>query len=354
MRIAHFDVSKIFRGGQRQVLLLHKGLIENGISSYLIADIEGELYQFAIKNNIKNVIGVKQNKRLNSIIKRFLKYRTISKIINENQISHLHFHESSSLIYSLFFNKRMTIFHTRRVSFPIKNSSIKLKYSTAHYHIGVSNSIKEYLEEKGLKNVFHIPSSIDVTRFENVENKHVLKNKKAINLMYIGSFYEMKGVDVLLNAFPDVIKKYQDIHLHLVGNGALLEEHQKLADDNAISDYVTFYGAVPDTQFYYKEADCIIVPSRYGEGSNGIIKEALASKKLVIASNLKENLEIIQHGKNGIVFENENSNDLYNKIIEYLEYKYPISPEFLFESVQKFKVENMVKSYIEVYNQSVL
>jgi len=351
--VVHLDLSLHFRGGQRQVFLLHKGLLDEKKQSFLVTNKEGELYQFCKEQNIQNVIGVKINKNTLAILKRVFLLPKLQSILKEIKPTHIHFHEPDSLIYSLFFEKKYILFETRRVSKPIKNSSIKIKYKRADYHVGVSDSIKNYLESKGLQNVYHIPSSIDLDLFKNVAKQNVLKNKKSKNVLYIGAFSQMKGVDVLLKAIPQTINQFPDFHLHMVGTGELLEEYKNIIKELNITDYVTFYGAVTNTQIFYKEADVVVIPSRRGEGSNGIIKEALASGKTLITSDLQENLEMKKKKKNGIIYKNEDSEDLADKLVLVLNEKIVFSEELLKKSVEKYDYKNMVISYIKLYELDV-
>ena len=43
MSILHIDLGRSFRGGQRQALLLHRGLLARGVESHFIANSEGGL-----------------------------------------------------------------------------------------------------------------------------------------------------------------------------------------------------------------------------------------------------------------------------------------------------------------------
>lgn len=348
MRIIHFDLAGKFRGGQRQALLLHQNLLKNGIDSYLVADKDGLLYEKCKNEKIKNCIGIHIKKIKPGIFNRLLAAKNIKKIIKKINPYILHFHEPTSLIYGLIFRKIVS-FETRRVSFPIKDSSIKLKYSKIDVHVGVSDEISEYLKSKGLVKVYTVRSSIDLNRFKNLENSEVLINKKEKNLLYIGSFSEMKGIDVLLKALKLLLNTHKSIMLHMVGDGELFDTYKELANELGIIDSVTFYGRTNKPELFYREADVVIVPSRNGEGSNGIIKEAMASGKIVIASDLICNQELIENNVDGIIFINEDEKDLSNKMKDVLSGEKTVFEEDIQNKAITFSDEIMSEAYIKLY-----
>lgn len=91
------------------------------------------------------------------------------------------------------------------------------------------------------------------------------------------------------------------------------------------------------------------MPSRRAEGSNGVIKEALASGKPVLVSDFAPNLELVSDGSNGIVFANENVSDLLAKMRNFLGGGYSIDPAIARQSVEKFSSDHMVDAYLQLY-----
>ena len=349
--VVHFDLAKTFRGGQRQALLLHSNLLNMNVNSYLIADINGLLYKKCTDKGVRNSIGMSFPGIKPILFSRLLSIRKVSKKLNAIQPDILHFHEPASLIFNNFIKGYQT-FETRRVSFPIKDSSIRLKYSKIDVHVGVSHEITNYLKEKGLKNVHTVRSALDLERFQPPKQQHILRNKSRKNLLYVGSFSDMKGIDILLKAFKIVITKNTDnVTLHLVGDGEKFEAYRELAETLQLRDHTVFYGRSDTPEHYYPEADAVIVPSRSGEGSNGIIKEAMASGKITIASDMVCNRELIVDGVDGILFASENENDLALKIATLLQEKYILNAKHILEKAQGFSDRIMARKYHELYNQ---
>jgi hypothetical protein len=54
MNVLHVDAGRSWRGGQRQAVLLHQGLLERGYNSILVCNNESVMYEM----NFPNVEGI--------------------------------------------------------------------------------------------------------------------------------------------------------------------------------------------------------------------------------------------------------------------------------------------------------
>lgn len=69
-------------------------------------------------------------------------------------------------------------------------------------------------------------------------------NKKKI--IYIGSLIPHMGVDLILKAMPEIIKKIPDVELEIVGGGKMSNSLKELAEKLDISKNIKFYGWVQE------------------------------------------------------------------------------------------------------------
>jgi glycosyltransferase involved in cell wall biosynthesis len=342
MKILHIDTGKEWRGGQRQVSILHKLLLENNIDSNLICYGEGELYK-KVKTSSKNIFKLTRKKSEDIHILKNLIIRLNPDIV--------HFHDSRSLKYINKIPKNIKKIETRRVSYEISTYSRIFKYSKCDHHVAVSNDIANYLK-KYFSNVSVIHSCIELERFNsNKDTKIPFSKKFGINLLFVGSFSKQKGIDILIEAMDKLLSEFSDIGLHIVGDGKLKEQISNLVTEKKISDNVIFYGFRTDVEPFYSYSDISIIPSIDGEGSSGVIKESMASKNIVIASNLNANKELILNGIDGVLFKNGDSIDLYEKIKLVLENKIQLNPDAIDKKIIEFSCDNKVKKYINLYKQ---
>ncbi len=343
MRVLHIDTGLEWRGGQRQALTLHKGLLSHNIESLFLGNQAGELYQLCENNNEEKYAGFTFNGELSSAT-----HNEIKKIVKEFKPTIIHCHDSHSAKLGSRFHKSCTIFHTRRVSYPIKFLSRYFKYRNIDAHVCVSEDIRNYMKQY-FNNTFTIHSCVDIKRFDRVVNKTIFDKNGDINIVYVGAFSNQKGVDVLIKAFSTLLKQYSNTMLHLVGNGALLQPMKDLAKSLAIDHNIVFYGARKDVEDFYLNSDYVVCPSVSGEGSSGVIKEGMAAGKIVITSDLTANKELIDDGINGIMFKTGDENALAKTLNNVINDNIVIKNQAIQDKVSLFDCSHTINQYISLY-----
>ncbi len=345
MRVLHIDTGLEWRGGQRQALTLHKGLLSHNIESLFLGNQAGELYQVCENNNEEKYAGFTFNGELSSTT-----HNEIQKIVKEFKPTIIHCHDSHSAKLGSRFHKSCTIFHTRRVSYPIKFLSRYFKYRNIDAHVCVSADIRNYMKQY-FNNTFTIHSCVDIKRFDRVTNKTVFNKNGDINIVYVGAFSNQKGVDVLIKAFSNLAKNYNNIMLHLIGDGELLQPMKSLAKSLEIDRNIIFYGARKDVEDFYLNADYVVCPSVSGEGSSGVIKEGMAAGKIVITSDLTANKELIDDGVNGVMFKTGDSNALTTTLNKVISKDIVIERQKIKDKVSLFDCSNTIEQYIALYKK---
>lgn len=142
-------------------------------------------------------------------------------------------------------------------------------------------------------------------------------------LLFFGQIKKVKGLDILLNALPDVIKKYPKTYLVIAGKvwKDTFSQYETIIQDNKLTENIMAHiRYIPDDQvpLYYNAANTIVLPYRRIYQS-GVLLMAMSYKKPVIASNLDGMSEIVEHGKNGLLFKSENPKSLSDEIIHAIE-----------------------------------
>ena len=347
MKILHIDTGTAWRGGQRQVLTLHRGLIYRGVDSVLICNFHGELYKKC--GNLKQE--TYDGFEFTGIFSKATRQQ-IEHLVLTHQPDLIHCHDSHSVALGSRYHNLLPIFHTRRVSYPIKWLSRALKYRNIHQHICVSNDIQHYMSQY-FTNTTTIHSCIDLNRFKHTPSTSILKQPKEKNLLYVGAFTNQKGVDILLQAFSNITSYQEDTKLHLVGDGELLHSMKELAIELNIDQRTEFYGARNDVEDFYLACDAIICPSVSGEGSSGVIKEGMAAGKPVVASDLIANKELIDHNVNGILFSNSDVESLAHALQRILTAEKLPSPKAIKDKISQFDCHNTIQQHIGLYQNVI-
>lgn len=353
MKVLHFDLAREFRGGQRQALMLHRHLLHAGVDSRLLVDGAGGLRRFADDAGTGGVLPLPIRHRGPPILARLRVAARVAAALRDFKPDVVQFHEPASMAYWPLARSALRV-HTRRVSFPIKSSSVRLKYRAMHVHVGVSREIADYLGRLGLSPVETIHSGIDLDRFRRPPGVRPLQGAPGFRLLYVGAFHKMKGIEVLTAAFLRLARQDPDLMLHLVGAGELLDGLLATVAAQGLRERVHAHGFRPDTESFLADADLVLVPSTYGEGSSGAIKEAMATGRTVIASDLAAHRELIEHGRDGLLFRNRDPEDLATRILECRTGRWPLAAGDLQASVERWGEARMGAAYLDLYRRYAL
>lgn len=143
------------------------------------------------------------------------------------------------------------------------------------------------------KTIF-IPNAIDCAEFTFDPEKRKkmceeLGLTDALIIGHVGRFHYAKNHEYLLRVFAELCRMSagaggstaetgadQNYHLILLGEGPLMEDTRKLAEELGVVDRVHFLGNHKNIADYYQAMDYFVYPSRY-EGMPGTIVEAQAS-----------------------------------------------------------------------------
>lgn len=151
-------------------------------------------------------------------------------------------------------------------------------------------------------------NGFDVTPFDGYrrEESRGADGGRVIRFAYVGAMVPYKGVHVLVDAFNEMTEEGWQLHIH----GGVRPEsphypYQEEIRARATDPRIRVHGAFrPDeVAEVYRDVDVLIVPSVWVENSPLTIHEAFVVGAPVITSNLGGMAELIQHGKNGLLFE---------------------------------------------------
>jgi len=184
-------------------------------------------------------------------------------------------------------------------------------------------------ETYGRKNIEIIPVGVDDTFFfKKTPNVDAIKRELGIDgrvVLFIGRLIDLKGVDYLIKATPEVLKRCPDINVLLVGSGPQKEYLMNLSKDLGVENRVVFIDKVAQDEIlkFYAIASVFVLPSIVNargetEGLGVVLLEAMASGVPVIGSNVGGIPDIITDGETGLLATQKDHDDLADKIIKLL------------------------------------
>lgn len=131
----------------------------------------------------------------------------------------------------------------------------------------------------------------------------------------VGRLSPEKGQSGLLEIFASIRRRVADARLVLIGSGPDEQILRSLADRLGLGDAVQFAGrrSEADTLAAIAGADILVVSS-FMEGLPIVLMEAMAVGTAVIAPRLAGIPELIDDGRNGLLFTPSNWNELEDRI----------------------------------------
>ncbi len=137
-----------------------------------------------------------------------------------------------------------------------------------------------------------------------------------VRFLYLGRIMKEKGMDELFAAAEKLSDEGYEFALDLVGfYEDEYEEQVKVLEKKGIA---MFHGFQEDPKPYYKNADCVVLPS-YHEGMSNVILEAAATGRPVITSNIPGCREGVDMPKTGMLVKVKNTDSLYRAMKKFLE-----------------------------------
>jgi len=135
-------------------------------------------------------------------------------------------------------------------------------------------------------------------------------------VVYIGTTENYKGVDLLIEAWSDVVKSKGSAYLRIVGDGADRQNYEKKAANKGLQYKVKFEGRVKwnRLQSIYDQTEIVVAPHRWIEPFGRTVAEAMSRGKIVVAANDGGPSEMVIDGKNGLLFARNDAKDLSAKI----------------------------------------
>lgn len=152
-----------------------------------------------------------------------------------------------------------------------------------------------------------IPHGVDLQRFR----PSPLPPDQPLRLLAVGRLVEKKGFGVLIRAAARLSVPF---HLDIVGEGPEREKLHATVRAAGLTNQVTFRGARTHDELphHYAQAHVVVVPSIEDttgdrDGLPNVVLEALASGRLVVASDVGAISSAIIHQENGLLVPSGNA-----------------------------------------------
>lgn len=204
-----------------------------------------------------------------------------------------------------------------------------------------------------------IHNSIDCGDFldKNTAIEKLSSEKREENTKYIGTIAELntnKNIGVALEAIAKAVKEMPNIKYFVLGDGAEKQNLiQKIKELN-LQNNVVFCGFVPGAKKYLKAFDLFLLTSRT-EAFGYVLLEAGCAGVPVIAPRVGGIPEIIKNNVDGILIDNQNTQEIAESILKVLsdtELATKLSDSLKNKTLQKFNKKIMFGKTLALYQKS--
>jgi teichuronic acid biosynthesis glycosyltransferase TuaC len=208
-------------------------------------------------------------------------------------------------------------------------------------------------ETETVKKVWVVPNGVDLNKFRLMERQEA-KRQLGLDddkryLLYVGRLVAVKGLDLLLDAFAQLVQNQRDVELVLVGDGAERLVLAQRATTLGIRDKVHFVGAQPHERIvlWMNAGDVFCLPS-HKEGLPTVLLESLACGTPVVATSVGGIPEVVADGQVGRLVHSRDPREMAACIEEVLET--PWDRQQLRNYVaERFSFEVVTRKLLEMY-----
>lgn len=245
-------------------------------------------------------------------------FRDCARLVSQEKISLIHAHEFSAIVYGWviaclaglpfvgtihgknYFWEKLR----RRLAYQLIGRSGRL--------IAVSEDLRRFvidkiwLPERNVRVIYNgVHTSPPVNGSEIVTGRRDLcLGDDALVIGAVGSLYQVKGHQYLLDAMPAVLIQHPEAVLLLVGRGDLEDSLKNQAMQLGVDKQVRFLGMRDDIPKLLAIMDVFVLPS-LSEGLSLALLESMAAGKPAVATRVGGNVELVVDRETGLLVESK-------------------------------------------------
>ena len=168
-----------------------------------------------------------------------------------------------------------------------------------------------------------VANYVNQDQFLNAKDDPEIVNrfKDYFSAIYIGGFDAHRGLESVINAVPEIVKKIPHFKLILVGQGRNYNNLVRLSEKYKIKDYISFEGfQLPDKlPSYIKASTICLIPHLKTVHTDNTIPHKLFQYMLlgkpVISSDCNPIVRIVREAEAGLIYKSGNQTELAEQIV---------------------------------------
>jgi glycosyltransferase involved in cell wall biosynthesis len=203
---------------------------------------------------------------------------------------------------------------------------------------------------------------IDLVKIEPDVSRYEKELSGLQYLLFFGTLSKMKGVDIIADAIPGILKSHPDIHFVFAGRDDGMPKGVKMTDlilsrNGSQENRIHFIPSVPKAQLYpiIAHAVAVLMPSRVDNYPNACIEAQMLGIPVIGSRNSSLD-EMIEDGKTGFLVENGSSKALADATIKLLdldEGPYRAMQQASLASIDALGREDRINQLVTYYKEVV-
>ena len=285
--------------------------------------------------------------------------------IRDNEIDVLHCHQYTPFCYGAFAALLLGIkviftehgrFHPDRFSWKRRLVN-QLVHRLADNITCISNATRlaldhyEWIPKKRIQVIYNGVATLEQDTKDKAIRRKLGITDTALVLGTISRFDPIKNQLMMLNALCEVRKTNPDCVLIMAGDGPERKNLESKAQELNIHNSVYFTGFITDIAAHLNTIDIFLLTS-FSEGTSMTLLEAMSVGKVVIATAVGGNVEVVTDNISGILIPSDDTDALVDNLNRLK--KSPLEMQRLSRGAmqaysEKFSVEMMANQYEELY-----
>lgn len=341
--VAHVNVARGYRGGERQTELLIRELAAHGLRQLLVARRNGELAP-----RVRDV----------AVEVRSVSGSLWSVAAATRGVKLVHVHEGRS-VYAAYLRSLLSgtpYVITRRVNNPIGNHrfahrAYRRAAAVAAVAPQVADVVRAWDAQVSVTVVHSGSSGLVVDPVESAAIKARFEGKFVVG--HVGALDNaQKGQEHIIAVARSLAHSHPDVQFVLVGGG---DDEAMLRAAAAGLANVTFVGFVDNVADYLAAFDVFVLPSNR-EGIGSILFDALDQQLPIVASRVGGVPEIVRHGENGFLIDAARPDQLADAVLHLradpeLRRRFGMNGQGL---AKQFTARAMAEKYLALYRSAGL
>lgn len=149
----------------------------------------------------------------------------------------------------------------------------------------------------------------------NIEE--LIKDKDTASILWTARFIAWKHPEIPVLIAEKLKKEGYHFKLNLIGNGIMEAEIAEMIKNKNLGDRVSMLGAMKpeEVRKHMEQSEIFLFTSDFNEGWGAVLNESMNSGCAVVANHAIGSVPfLINDGENGLIYKNDDIDDLYNKV----------------------------------------